>query len=355
MESYVVFPSCFVNPLILGFVEEGSSCATHFVAFSQDFSLLSKVFFQSHLHHPVVWRRNNFRVQHLRRMLSPQWALLVHPSGFWDGSSPWLSIVVWKESQLLCWLNQCYVLLKKWTAADNLMRSTKIVNLFLSGKNGWIIFCPSRQLLVLMIHTKCVQTRELRYILPRNLSNTMTFSVVQGKRILIQTRQARGSSSLIGFSVVDCLRWLGRRLGFWNLHPSLGWPASQERVVSMLVRKHHSAFCLLQQRYLSILTWCWLRLLLLRVCRMDWAFQPSWECNFCNNLRNPGSAAKNFLIWWIPICLKNFESWEFVVIIPWMNWFCLGIQLGWLRRSTFQLSVSIMLGECTGRLPDCSG
>ena len=43
MEYDVVFPSIFVNSLILGFIEDGSSCATHSCAFFRDWSFLSSV------------------------------------------------------------------------------------------------------------------------------------------------------------------------------------------------------------------------------------------------------------------------------------------------------------------------
>ena len=142
---------------------------------------------------------------------------------------------------------------------------------------------------------------------------------------------------------------------FWSLRPSLGQAAFQEWFASMLIRKHHSMLCSLNSRFPSILMWCWMGLLFLRVYRMGWAFQPFLECNFCNNSRTPETAAKPFLIWGISVYLANVESCEFVATRPRMKWFCSGIQLAWFQSGTFRLSVSILHCECTGRLPGCSG
>ena len=43
MEYAVVFPSISVNSFILGFIEDGSSCATHSVVLFQDYCFLSMV------------------------------------------------------------------------------------------------------------------------------------------------------------------------------------------------------------------------------------------------------------------------------------------------------------------------
>ena len=103
----------------------------------------------------------------------------------------------------------------------------------------------------------------------------------------------------------------------------------------MRVGTHHWVPCLLNRRFLSILMSYWLGLLLSRVCRMGWAFQLFWICNFRKNLRSP--AAKPFSIWGIPVCSKNFESCELVAILPRMKWLFQEIQPAWLQSGTFQL------------------
>ena len=61
------------------------------------------------------------------------------------------------------------------------MRSTKMVELLLYAKNGWPIYCLLRQLPVLMLLTECVQTRKMRYRLPKTLLNKLTSLVVPGR------------------------------------------------------------------------------------------------------------------------------------------------------------------------------
>ena len=142
---------------------------------------------------------------------------------------------------------------------------------------------------------------------------------------------------------------------FWSLHLTLGPIVFQKWVVSMRIGRHHSAHCLRNHKFLSILMWCWLILLPSRVCRIDSAFQPSWENNFCNSLSTTDIATRLCSIWGISNCLKGFEFYEFVVIPPLMKWFCLGIQLVCVQNGTFQLSISIQPSEYTWRLPEFSG
>ena len=209
-------------------------------------------------------------------------------------------------------------------------------------------------MLVLLLPAKCVQIQEMPFRLPRNLSSKSTSLVVRWRKFLIQTQQSRKFSFLIGYSDLDCLQSLGHSLRFWSLRPSLGQAVFQGWVVSMLVRKHHSVFCVLNQKLLSILRWCWLGLLLLRINRKSWAFQTTLECIFCNISRTSDIAAKLFSIWGNSIYFRHFEPCGIVVILHRMKWFYLGIQLVWLQSDTFQLSISILPGEYTWKLPECS-
>ena len=164
--------------------------------------------FQSHFHDLPVWRRIALCLQHLRRMLWPQWVLSIHPPGLWDGS-PWLLIPVWKKKQLLCWLKHLYVLTSNWTAVYNRMQSTKMVEKLLSAKNRWLIYCSLRHVLCSMLLTKCMQTREKPCWSAKVLSSNSKLSVVQGRRFLVQKWKARKSSFLIGFSDLGCLQTWG--------------------------------------------------------------------------------------------------------------------------------------------------
>ena len=137
------------------------------------------------------------------------------------------------------------------------MRSTKIVEWLLSGRIAWPICCPSERLLILVLPTKNVRTQQMPCILTRFLSSKSPSLTLRGRKLLIQTWPVRKSSFLIGFSNLDCLQSWGHSLRFWNLRPYLGQADSHEWVVSMLVRKHHSMLCLLNQRFLSILRWYW--------------------------------------------------------------------------------------------------
>ena len=164
-----------------------------------------------------------------------------------------------------------------------------MVEWLLSGKIVSLICYPSERLLVLLLPTRCVQTKGMPCRLPGIFSSKLTSLVVPARKFLTQTQQARKSSSLIGFSGLDCLQSWGRNLRFWRLHLSLGLVVSPEGVVSMRVGTHHWVPCLLNRRFLPILLWCWLGLLLSKDCRMGWTFQAFWEFNFCNILRNPES------------------------------------------------------------------
>ena len=126
------------------------------------------------------------------------------------------------------------------------------------------------------------------------LSIISTFWVVRVRWILIRTPQVHRFSSLIGSFGLDYLQSWGRSQSFWSLHLSLRRTIFQEWVASVLVHKHNWGLFLLDQRILSILTWCWLLLLLLRACRMDWDFWLFWECSFCNISRIPFGAVKPF-------------------------------------------------------------
>ena len=206
-----------------------------------------------------------------------------------------------------------------------------------------------------MFPTGCVQTRGMPCRLPKVLSSKLTFLVVLGRIFLIQMRLVHTFFSLNGFFHLDCLQSWECSLRFWNLHPSSRLTVFQERVVSVRVHKDHSAPCLLNQKLHSNLRSCWLGLLLLRVCRMDWVFQPYWGYNFCKNLESPDGAVKPFWILGISICLKKIEFYEIVVMLPGMKWLSLGIRPVWLQSGTFQLSVSSLPSEYTWTLPECSG
>ena len=186
-------------------------------------------------------------------------------------------------------------------------------------------------------HKMCANSRNAIYRLAKCLWSKSTFSFVRGRKFLIQTRQVRTSFFSIGSFGPGYLQPWGHIQRFWSLHLSLRLTVPHDWVVPMPVRKHHSVLCLLNQRFPSILIWCWLGLLFLRVYWMGWAFQPSWECNFCNNSRTPDIAAKPFSIWGISIYLGSFGFCEFMVILPRMKWFGIEIQLSWLQNGTFQL------------------
>ena len=235
------------------------------------------------------------------------------------------------------------------------MRSTKMVEWLWFGRILWWICCPSGRLLVSLLPTRCVQIRRRPCKLPKFLLSRSTSSVVLARKFLIQTQQVRKSSSLIGFFDLGDLQSWGRSLRFWSLHLSLGLVVSPEWVVPMRVGTHRWVPCLLNRRFLSILMWHWLGLLISRVCRMGWVFHSFWECNFCNNLRSPDTAAKPFSIWGISVYSRNFESCEFAAKLPRMKCFFQGIQPTWHQSGTFQLLISILHCECTGRLPECSG
>ena len=181
------------------------------------------------------------------------------------------------------------------------MRSTKMVGWLWFGKTLWRICCLSKQLLVSSLPTRCMQIRGRPCKLPKNLLSKLTFWVVPARKFLIQTQQVHRSSALIGFFDLGCLQSSDHSPRFWSLHPSLGQAVSQEWAVLMLVRRHHSVLCWLNQRFLLILMWCWLVLLFSRVFRMDWAFRPFWECSFCSCLQNPDTVAKPFWIWGISV------------------------------------------------------
>ena len=142
MEYDVLFPSIFVKSLILRFTEDGSSFAIHSVAFLRD------CFFSSGVCSPV-WsslyacvKRIVLRLQHLRRMLSPQWVLLVHLPWLRERYSPWLSILLWRENPLLWWLNQRYVLFWNWIVTHNRMRCKRRRKSFcLKETCHWFIVC----------------------------------------------------------------------------------------------------------------------------------------------------------------------------------------------------------------------
>ena len=248
--------------------------------------------FQSFLLHPPVWRKDVLRLQRLRRMLWPQLALFVHLPGSWDGSFPWLWIPVWRKKERPCWLHQRYVLFLKWTAAHNRKRSTKMVEeLFFGKKRVTDLFSVKTVVGFDTFHTICSNLRNSIEI-NKIFSDKLTFLVERGEDFW--SERDRESSSLIGFFVLDCIRPWRCSQRFWSLHPSLGLTDSQKCVVSMLVRKHHSALCFLSRCFLSNLRWCALGLLLLRVCRIGWAFQLSLEYNFRKNSRTSDSAAKPF-------------------------------------------------------------
>ena len=137
-----------------------------------------------------------------------------------------------------------------------------------------------RTILVSLLPSKCAQVLGMPFKLPRFLLKIATSSVVLARKFLIQTWQVRKSSSSIGFFDLGYLQSWGRSLRFWSLHLSLGLVVSPEWVVSMRFGTHHLLPCLLNRRFLSILMWFWLELLLSRVCRMGWAFQPFWGYNF---------------------------------------------------------------------------
>ena len=98
---------------------------------------------------------------------------------------------------------------------------------FYFERKVWLICCPLRQLSVLMLPTKCGQTRTEPCGLPRILSRKSTISVLQGKQLSVQTPQTHWFSSLIGFFGLDCVQSWRHSRRSWTLHLSSKRAASQ--------------------------------------------------------------------------------------------------------------------------------
>ena len=88
-EYKVVFLLIFVNSLLLGFIEAGSSFATQSLATCRIFFLLKGLFFWLSLT-VCNERKNCFFQRHPKKMLSPEGVLFVRLLRFWEVSSFWL-------------------------------------------------------------------------------------------------------------------------------------------------------------------------------------------------------------------------------------------------------------------------
>ena len=127
-------------------------------------------------------------------MLWLQWALCVHLPWSWDRSSPWLSILTARESQLLCLLNQRFVLFKVELQHTITCVPQRWWNSFCLEKISWPICYPSKRLMVLLLPTTCVQTRVRPCNLPRILLIKSTSLVVQGKNFWSERNRCIGLS-----------------------------------------------------------------------------------------------------------------------------------------------------------------
>ena len=120
---------------------------------------------QSHLHHPPVWRRIVHRLEHMRRILWSHWVLCVYLPGFPDGSSPWLSIIVWdKISCCVNWTSHLLFLFGK-TATQSHMLSPQMVGEHLFERNRWLPFLPVKLIVGFdASHTMCLNWRNATQI-----------------------------------------------------------------------------------------------------------------------------------------------------------------------------------------------
>ena len=130
MDYDVVFPSIFVKSITLVFKEGSSSFATHCSAFCRYFSFRSSDFFL------LMWRKLVLHRRHLRKMWSLQWVLFGYLPGFWDVSSPWLWVTIWRENQSQCSLNRQCELFWSRLATHRHMLSTALVELLWFGKKS---------------------------------------------------------------------------------------------------------------------------------------------------------------------------------------------------------------------------
>ena len=124
-----------------------------------------------------MWRRIVLHLQHLRRILWSQWTFFVHLSGFWDGSSPWLQNLVWRETSCCAdWTSDmCYFEIELQHIIACVPQSTvqeKRETELLSVKTivGFDAF-----------HKLFLQTQKLLFRSPRFVSSKLIFLVVRGE------------------------------------------------------------------------------------------------------------------------------------------------------------------------------
>ena len=141
MEHDVVFPSIVVKFMTAGFNGERSSFATQSVAFFRDCSFRSWVW-SSVSSSPTVCVREEllFLCNISEICCHPNVCSLYILPDFWDRYSPWLSVLISGESQLLCWLSRPCLLFWSQTATHSNMRSTALVELLSSGRIAWLFF-----------------------------------------------------------------------------------------------------------------------------------------------------------------------------------------------------------------------
>ena len=156
----------------------------------------------SHLCFQPVWRRIALHLRHPRKLLSPQWVLIVCFSGVWDVSSPWSSVSVWRGKQLLCWLSGLGVFFWSWIATDNHMQSKLTLDLLCFERSVSLGGYLLEKLLIWLFPIKCVQTRETPCRLLKKIRVDAYYELRRGEHFWSERHRC------IGF-LSDCFFWSG--------------------------------------------------------------------------------------------------------------------------------------------------
>ena len=145
----------------------------------------------------------------------------------------------------------------------------------------------------------------------------------------------------------------GHNQRFWSLSQSREQVTTLERVVVRLIHKHCWALCLLNQMSFWVLMWCWLAYLLWAILEGIRFFSHPGFLIFVIFYETQVAPQSVFgLGTWV--WQKTFGKSELAVKFFPVNWFCRGNQPVWLQKWSFIMSVSLLFGECTWRLLDCS-
>ena len=183
MQYDVVFPSTFVKSLILGFIEDDSSFATHFVfvTFFRDLSLRWWICSSVSSSPSSGVKRNcsSSATSEEVFVTSMGFVLYILPDYEMDPLCDFQFLFGEKIRFCVDWTsNLCFLKLNCRTYSHALHKNVGIAFVW---KNGWPTFWPLRQSSVLMIPTENVQTQRRPCILSKNRSNNMTSWVVRGK------------------------------------------------------------------------------------------------------------------------------------------------------------------------------